>query len=165
MVSGFTRQETIALTGISSSRLSYLDRTGLIVPQKFGNSKHPKVVYRWEQVLEIKAIERLREKLSLQEIRKVLDFLRSRHHKLSFFTHSLVFVNSQLYLIEDVQNFGLIVLEASGKNQGQVVIREVGTVGDVISELYREAEKHKVLDFEKRVGLVSTQKFDKIAKV
>ena len=81
MASGFTRQETIALTSISSGRLSYLDRTGLVVPEKFGNPQHPKVVYKWQQILEIKTIERLREKLSLQETRKVLDFLKSRNHE------------------------------------------------------------------------------------
>lgn len=164
MVSGFTRQETIALTGIGSSRLSYLDRTGLVAPRKFGNSKHPRVIYRWEQVLEIKTIERLREKLSLQEIRKVLEFLRARNHKPSIFAHSLVFVNSQLYLVEDVKDFGLTVLEASGKNKGQVVIREVGPVGDVITELYKEAEKHQVLDFDKRVSLIPSNQVGNLEK-
>lgn len=153
MVSGFTRQEALALTGISSGRLSYLDRTGLVVPKKFGNPKHPKVVYTWQQVLEIKTIERLREKLSLQEIRKVLEFLKLKEHKPSFFVHSLVFVNAQLYLIEDLKDFGLIVLEASGKNQGQVAIQEVGPVGDVVAELWKEAQKHHVLDFDKRSGI------------
>ncbi|MCY7331128.1 MAG: hypothetical protein LH649_00375 [Pseudanabaena sp. CAN_BIN31] len=51
MTNGFTRQETIDLTGIDSGRLSYLDRTKLVVPLKFGNPKHPKVVYSWQQVL------------------------------------------------------------------------------------------------------------------
>ncbi len=154
MVSGFTRQEALALTGISSGRLSYLDRTGLVVPEKFGNSKHPKVIYSWQQVLEIKTIERLREKLSLQEIRKVLEFLKLKEHKPSFFVHSLVFVNAQLYLIEDLKDFGLMVLEASGKNQGQVAIQEVGSVGDVIADLWKEAQKHHVLDFDKRSGVL-----------
>ena len=155
MLSGFTRQETISLTGITSSRLSYLDRTNLITPQKFGNRKHPKVIYTWKQVLEIKTIERLREKLSLQEIRKVLSFLRERDYKTTFFEHNLVFVNSQLYLVEDLENFGLTVLEASGKNKGQVVIREVGAVGDIIAELWEEAQKHQVLDFDKRAGVTA----------
>ena len=137
VVSGFTRQETLALTGISSGRLSYLDRTRLVAPGKFGNPKHPKVVYSWQQVLEIKTIERLREKLSLQEIRKVLEFLKLHGYKRSFFVHSLVFVNSQLYLIEDLKDFGLIILEASGSSRGQVVIQEVGPVGDVITEFWR----------------------------
>lgn len=155
MLSGFTRQETLSLTGISSSRLSYLDRTELVIPQKFGNSKHPKVIYTWEQVLEIKTIERLREKLSLQEIRNVLDFLRTKNHIISLFSHTLVFVNKELYLIEDLEKFGLTVLKASGNNKGQVVIKEIGTVGDVISELFREAEKHQVLDFDKRVSIIA----------
>jgi DNA-binding transcriptional MerR regulator len=153
VVSGFTRQETLALTRIGSGRLSYLDRTGLVLPTKFGNSKHPKVVYSWQQVLEIKTIERLREKLSLQEIRKVLEFLKVKEHKPSFFAHSLVFVNSKLYLIEDLKDFSLTVLEASGSNQGQVIIHEVGPVGDVITELWKEAQKHHVLDFDKRSGV------------
>ncbi|AVH66221.1 MAG: hypothetical protein ACYTXA_13225 [Nostoc sp.] len=154
MASGFTRQETIALTGISSGRLSYLDRTELVVPEKFGNPQHPKVVYKWQQILEIKTIESLRQKLSLQEIRKVLYFLKFRDYEYSFFKHRLVFVNSQLYLIEDMQDFGLMILETSGKNQGQVVIHEIGEIGDVITELAIEAEKHHVLDFDKRTGIV-----------
>jgi hypothetical protein len=153
MTSGFTRQETIVLTGIDSGRLSYLDRTKLVVPMKFGNPKHPKVVYRWQQVLEIKTIERLREKLPLQEIRKVLTFLKERDYEPAFFVHNLVLVNTKLYLIEDLRAFGLTVLEASGENKGQVVIHEIGTIGDIMSELAREAEKHYVLDFDKRAGI------------
>ena len=155
-MSGFTRQETIALTGISSGRLSYLDRTELIIPQKFGNPKRPKVIYSWKQVLEIKTIERLREKLPLQEIRNVLIFLKQRDYELSFFTNNLVLVNSQLYLIEDLKDFGMRVLEASGKSQGQAVIHQVGAIGDVISDLVEEAERHHVLDFEKRAGIALT---------
>ena len=153
MVSGFTRQETIALTRISSGRLSYFDRTEFVVPQKFGNTKHPKVVYSWRQVLELKTIESLRERLSLQEIRKVLKFLTERNHEPSFFVHNLVFVNTQLYLVEDLRDFGLTVLEASGQNKGQVVIHEVGAIGDIISEMRKDAERHHVLDFEKRAEL------------
>ena len=153
MVSGFTRQETIALTRISSGRLSYFDRTEFVVPQKFGNTKHPKVVYSWRQVLELKTIESLRERLSLQEIRKLLKFLTERNHEPSFFVHNLVFVNTQLYLVEDLRDFGLTVLEASGQNKGQVVIHEVGAIGDIISEMRKDAERHHVLDFEKRAEL------------
>jgi len=153
MASGFTRQETMALTGIDSGRLSYLDRTKLVVPVKFGNPKHPKVVYSWQQVLEIKTIERLREKLPLQEIRKVLKFLQERDYESSFFVHNLVLVNTKLYLVEDLRDFGLTVLEASGGSKGQVVIHQVGAIGDIIAELAKEAEKHHVLDFEKRAGI------------
>ena len=148
MVSGLTRQETISLTGVSSSRLSYLDSTGLASPEKFGNPKHPKVIYSWEKILQIKIIDRLREKLSLQEIRKVLEFLEQRNYRPSLFQCNLVFIDDQLYLIEDWQDFGLKVLEASGKNKGQLVIHQIGAIGEVIVEL--QARKDEVLDFDKR---------------
>lgn len=150
MASGFTRQETLALTGISSGRLSYLDRTGLVLPIKFGNPKHPSVIYSWEQVLQIKTIERLRETLSLQEIRKVLDFLEKRGYEPSIFKCQLALIGSELYLIEDWEEFGKQVLKVSGKNKGQVAIQSIGSIGDVISDLWKEAEDHHILDFEKR---------------
>ncbi|MHC5763277.1 MerR family transcriptional regulator [Nostoc sp.] len=148
MVSGLTRQETISLTGVSSSRLSYLDSTGLVSPEKFGNPKHPKVIYSWEKILQIKIIDRLREKLSLQEIRKVLEFLEERNYTPSLFKCNLVFIGEQLYLIENWKDFGLKVLEASGKNKGQLVIHQIGAIGEVIVEL--QARKDEVLDFDKR---------------
>lgn len=149
MASGFTRQEAIAMTGVSSGRLSYLDRTGLVMPEKFGD-KHPVVVYSDQQILQIKIIDRLREKLSLQEIRKVIDFLQKQDYKPSLFKCNLVFIGEQLYLIENWEEFGTTVLKASGKNKGQVVIHQVGTLSEVITELRREAEKRNVLDFKKR---------------
>jgi DNA-binding transcriptional MerR regulator len=151
MTSGFTRKETLNMTGISSGRLSYLDRTGLIVPEKHGNPKHPTVIYDCKQILEIKIISRLRERLSLQEIRKVLDFLKERNYEPSLFKCNLVFIGSQLYLIENWAEFGHIVLEASGKNKGQIVINQVGTIGEMLSELRKEAAENHVPDFDKRI--------------
>lgn len=150
MVSGFTRQETLALTGMKSGKLSYWDETGLVVPEKFGNSKRPRVFYSAEQVLQLKIIQRLRERLSLQETRKVIDFLKERNYKPTLFECKLVFIGEQLYLIEDWQEFGKFVLEASGKNKGQIIIHEIGSIGNVISELESEAEKNTVPDYKKR---------------
>jgi DNA-binding transcriptional MerR regulator len=150
MISGFTRQEALAITGITSGRLSYLDETKLVTPQKFGNPKRPKVIYSVEQIIELKVISRLREKLSLQEIRKVLDFLKSRNYEQSLFSCRLIFVDEQLYLIENWEDFGRLII-ASGQNKGQVAVHEIGKIGEVVSDLRREAEKHQVLDFEKRI--------------
>lgn len=149
MVNGFTRKEVISMTGAKPGNLSYLDRTGLVVPTKTGNLKRPTVIYTVEQSLQIKIIERLRERLSLQEIRKVLKFLHDRSYKPSLFKCNLVLIGEQAYLIEDKCEFGLRVLEASGRNKGQVVIHEIGPIGDVIAELRKEAEGH-ILDFNKR---------------
>ncbi|MBW4490754.1 MAG: MerR family transcriptional regulator [Trichocoleus desertorum ATA4-8-CV12] len=151
MISGFTRQEALSITGITSGRLSYLDETGLVKPQRIGASKRPRVVYSVGQIIELKVISRLREKLSLQEIRTVIAFLKSRNYEQSLFNCNLIFVDAELYLIEDWESFGTMVLKASGKNKGQIVIHEIGKIGEVISDLRREAEKHQVLDFEKRI--------------
>lgn len=150
MISGFTRQEAIALTGMKSSKLSYLDETELVKPQKIGNSKRPKVFYSAEQILQLKVIQRLRERLSLQEIRKVIEFLEERNYQHSIFECKLVFVDAQLYLIEDWEEFGRIVLKASHKNKGQLIIHEIGKIGEVLSELEKEAERNAVPDFKKR---------------
>lgn len=151
MASGFTRQETLALTGINSGRLSYLDRTGLIKPEKFGNPSHPQVVYSWKQVLQIKTIERLREIHSLQEIRKVLEFLDNRGYEPSLFTCQLVLIGKEIYLIEDWENFGKQILRVSGRNKGQVEIQEIASIENIIEELQKEAEEHHILDFDKRI--------------
>lgn len=149
MTTGFTRQEVIAMTSISSGRLSYLDQKGVVIPQKFGN-KHPVVIYSWQQVLQIKIIDKLREKLSLQEVRKIVNFLQDKEYKRSLFDCNLVFIGKCLYLIEDWQEFGTKVLEESRKNKGQVAVHKICTLAELIAELQREADVKRVLDFDKR---------------
>ena len=152
MISGFTRQEALSITGITPGRLSYLEKTGLVSPEKYGNPKKPKVVYSVGQIIDLKVISRLRERLSLQEIRKVLDYLKERNYKHSLFECNLIFVDDDLYLVEDWDWLGrTIVSKASGKNKGQIVIHEIGQIGEVISELQKEAEAHQILDYRKRV--------------
>jgi DNA-binding transcriptional MerR regulator len=151
MTSGFTRQEALSLTGMTSGKLGYLDKTGLVIPEKLGNPKRPMVIYSVAQIIDLKVISRLREKLSLQEIRRVLEFLKLRNYEQSLFDCNLIFVESELYLIEDWQDFGTKVLKASGKNKGQVVIHEIGKIGEILSDLRSEAQRSKVLDFEKRI--------------
>jgi DNA-binding transcriptional MerR regulator len=73
----FTRQEVITMTGIKAGKLSYLDSTGLVVPEKRGNPKRPIVIYSVEQVIQLKIIQRLREKLSLQTIKVVIEQIKS----------------------------------------------------------------------------------------
>ena len=75
LIKGFTRPETLALTGTTSNRLQYLERAELVVPSRIGLSKKPTVIYTWEQILEIQAIKNLRQEVSLQTVRKIIDFL------------------------------------------------------------------------------------------
>ncbi len=96
---GFTRQEAITLTGVTSSRLAYLDRVKLVVPQKYGNSKKPVVIYSWEQILEIRAISNLRQKISLQTIREIIGFLELNRFDYQLKDKDLVTVNDKVYWV------------------------------------------------------------------
>jgi DNA-binding transcriptional MerR regulator len=151
MTNGFTRQETIALTNIKSSRLSYWDETDLVKPQKIGKGKKPKVIYSWQQILQLKIISRLREELSLQEIRKVVDFLEGRNYNTSLFKCRLFLINSELFLVEDNKELGDLVIKASGKDKGQVVVRELEPFKTILAGLKKEAKDNHILDFEKRI--------------
>jgi DNA-binding transcriptional MerR regulator len=145
--SGLTRQETIILTGVSSSRLSYLDSTMLVCPEKFGSPRRPIVVYGWDKILEIKIIDRLRGELTLQSIRKIAKDLDCTSVLLS--DSRLVFLDGSLYVLNERnwKSFGLKVLAAS--NRGQVYIRDICSASSIIDEL--RAKKHKIIDFDKRV--------------
>lgn len=152
MRGGFTRQETLRLTGITSNKLSYLERTGLVIPaSRTGHPKHPSVTYTFEQILQIKTIYRLREELSLQEIRKVLDYLERENYKPSLFEMGLLFFNSKLYWVKDENALHKKIIELTGKYRGQIVMQKVDPIGDVFEELRQEAEKHHVWDFNERV--------------
>jgi hypothetical protein len=107
-------------------------------------------------VIQIKLIERLREKLSLQEVRRVLKFLEEQGHTHNFQDCNLVFINSQLYLIQDWQEFGMTVLEVSSNNRGQITIHEIGAIREVIQVLRQEAQRHQVQAFEERAQFEKT---------
>ena len=150
-MNGFTRKETIALTGIKSGKLSYWDETGLVKPQKFGSEKKPTVVYSWQQILQIKLISRLREEFSLQEVRKVVNFLEERNYNVSLFDSKLFLINAELFLVEDSKNLGDLIIKASGQDKGQVMVKELEPFKTILAGLKEEAEANHVLDFEKRI--------------
>lgn len=70
----FPRRHAVVLARSSPGRLAYLEKTGIIVPQRVGDSPRTEVLYSWEQILEIRAISRLRQHLSFQTIRKILQY-------------------------------------------------------------------------------------------
>ena len=144
MSATYTRQQAMYLTGATSNKLSYLDRTGLVVPAKSGNPKHPRVKYTLEQVLTINTIYRLRERLSLQEIRKVLAYLNERSYRPSLFKASLLFFGEKLYLLEQ-DKLNKMLIELSGKHRGQaVMLRIADPIGDVYEEIQRRAVEHQI---------------------
>lgn len=148
---GFTRQETLALCGTTSSRLAYLDRTKVVVPQKYGNPKKPTVIYTWEQVLEIRAISHLREKISLQTVRKIIQFLNDSGFEESLRDKHLVVVNDEVYwVMPDWSDMPRVMKVADKKNKqnGQFVLIVIPQLSCLIKDVWNAAKKSNIVDFE-----------------
>lgn len=170
---GFTRQEALALTKTTSSRLAYLDRTGIVVPDKYGSSKKPTVIYSFNQVLQIRAINELRQQVSLQTIRKIVKFLEDSGFDTNLWDKHLVVVHDEvLFVLPDWSDLPGIMRVASKKSKGlgQFVLVVLPPIVDVIESVLETARNSKIISFEsfeKRAGaagLVDFESFRRRAK-
>ncbi|WP_339384577.1 MerR family transcriptional regulator [Oscillatoria sp. FACHB-1407] len=123
----------------------------MVVPQKYGNPKKPTVLYTWEQVLEIRAISHLRQKISLQTIRKIIHFLEDGGFDDSLRDKHLVSVNDEIYWVlpdwSDMPN----VMKVAGKkstNPGQLVLFTIPSLADVVDDVWKSAQSSKIIDFQ-----------------
>ncbi|NDJ18569.1 MerR family transcriptional regulator [Myxacorys almedinensis] len=148
---GFTRQEAIALAKTTSSNLAYLDRAELVVPEKYGNSKKPTVIYKWEQILEIRVIQDLRKKTSPQTVKKVVQFLQTNGFNSSLADKHLVVINDEVFLVPpDWSNMPKVMRVASKRSRGlgQFVLVVFPPLEDLVREIWETAKKSEVIDFE-----------------
>ncbi|MGF1460282.1 MAG: hypothetical protein ACFBSG_14810 [Leptolyngbyaceae cyanobacterium] len=148
---GFTRQETLALTQTTSSRLAYLDRTGVITPAKYGNPKKPTVIYTWEQVLEIRTIANLRKQISLQMVRKLVDFLDQHGLDTTLHDKHLVATPNEVFLVasdwSDMPHV-MKVADREGTGLGQLVLMVLPPLNTVIHDIWQAAADSNVIDFD-----------------
>jgi DNA-binding transcriptional MerR regulator len=155
IIKGFTRRETIDLAETTSNRLQYLERVGLVVPQRIEVSRQTTVIYSWEQLLEIRAIKNLRQEISLQTVRKIVDVLNRYGFDESLRDKQLVAINDDVFWIrQDWADFSermpkaLKVASKKGKNIGQYVLIVIPTLINIVDEVWLAAEKSKVVDME-----------------
>ena len=78
MVAGFGAKVVKEITGVSRMQLQHWDRTGIVRPSiKIGAGKGSRREYSFKDLVELKVAKRLREEgISLQKIRKALEYLR-----------------------------------------------------------------------------------------
>jgi predicted RNase H-like HicB family nuclease len=78
MVRGFGTRMVREITGVSRMQLQHWDRTGIARPSlKIGAGKGSRREYSFKDLVQLKVAKRLREEgISLQKIRKALEFLR-----------------------------------------------------------------------------------------
>ena len=148
---GFTRQETLALTQATSSRLAYLDRTKVVIPQKYGNPKKPTVIYTWEQLLEIRTIANLRKQISLQMVRKLVRFLDEHGLDTTLHDKPIVATPDEVFLVmPDWSDMPQImkVADRTGRGVGQLVLLVLPPLNTVIEEIWAVARQSNVIAFE-----------------
>jgi DNA-binding transcriptional MerR regulator len=82
MTYSFSRQEAATLSGLKPTQLDYLAKQGIIEPQKIGHSKHPVVLYDWNQLLELKIVAKFKQRnVPSKYIYCVLEMIRQiKHH-------------------------------------------------------------------------------------
>lgn len=155
LIEGFTRRETLELTGTTSNRLQYLERARLVIPQRIGKSRKPTVLYSWEQILEIRAIKHLRREVSLQTVRKIVQFLDESGFDDSLSDKQLVVINDEVFWIrQDWTDFpdkmpsAVKVAGENGKDIGQYVLLVIPSLSDIVKEVWKVAECSDVVDFE-----------------
>jgi len=78
MVTGFRAKVVKEITGVSRMQLQHWDRTGTIRPSiRIGAGKGSRKEYSFKDLVQLKVAKRLREEgISLQKIRKALEYLR-----------------------------------------------------------------------------------------
>lgn len=132
----FSRQQAIKLSGLSSGQLSRLDRAYVVQPQKLGSNAHPVCLYTLIQVLELRTIAALRQNLSMQEVKKVIECLRKCKFEPAFFSKFLLFCNNDLYWF-DLSEISEAIVDLTRKNNGQIVLKIVHPIGDSVTDLLK----------------------------
>lgn len=155
IIDGFTRTETLALTETTSNRLQYLEKVGLIIPQRISKSRRPTVVYTWEQVLEIRAIKHLRQEISLQTVRRVVDFLNESGFDDSLRNKQLVVIDDEVFWIRlDWQDFPekmLSAVKVAGSQDigvGQYTLLVIPALTKIVNEVWNAAKESEIVDFQ-----------------
>ncbi len=154
LIEGFTRSETLALTETTSNRLQYLEMKELVIPQRIGKSRKPIVIYTWEQILEIRAIKHLRQEISLQTVRKIVEFLNKSGFDDNLRDKQLVVIDDEVFWIQqDWQDFSEKMPSAmkvggrSDKSVGQYILLVIPVLTEIVNEIWEAAKESEVIDF------------------
>lgn len=146
---GFSRQETMVLTDLTSSRLAYLDRTNVINPTKYGDHEKSQVVYSWEQLLQLRAINYLKQKISLETTRKIVRYLDEVGIAQDWGDRHLVIVDENIFTSnQDWSDMPQIMKDvATDRPEGFTVVI-FPKIDSIISDVWRSAFDSGLIDAE-----------------
>jgi hypothetical protein len=149
MTQGFVRQEVMILGNVTSSRLAYLDRSKIIIPNKYGSSKKPTVIYTWDQLLQVRAIAHLKQKISLPLTQQVVTALKALNFDSDWWDKHLLIAGEEVYVSKsDWSNMPEIMREIASKNNRDIVAIVFPPIDSIISDIWQAAIGSELIDFE-----------------
>lgn len=105
--------------------------------------------------MEIRAIKNLRQEISLQTVRKIIDFLDKSGFDDSLREKQLIVIDDDVFWVQpDWKDFpekmpsALKVAGNNGKDVGQYVLLVLPPLSEVVNEVWEAAEKSNVVNFE-----------------
>lgn len=141
-------------TGCTSNQLQSYERAGLVVPKRSQRPNSVTVSYTRKQLLQVKAIKTLREQISLQTIRKIVEFLDKHGFDSSLHDKQIVVIDSDVFWVSiDWTDFStqmpkaLKVAAKRRKEVGQYVLIVIPPLINIATEILKAAKKSPVVDF------------------
>jgi DNA-binding transcriptional MerR regulator len=149
----FTTRDVLELTGVTARQLQWWDEKRVVVPEREGRNR----IYSTADLVEILVIEELRRRhISLQQVRRVLRFLRKEvHGRLADIVqgrkeHHLLLDGKHVYLESDSRQ---IVDLMRNTNQPMLLICLTDTVSRLnvdVNEVIAKSRKPVVQHRSKR---------------
>lgn len=143
---GFEFNQVLKLTGLSSWQLRTVVSLNWIIPIKLSESKNGKLLFSWEQLIELKAIAKLRKKISFQKMRNLKDILLKLGHESSFrgdSTKVLVATDRTVFLIDKTDSNYPKIIELLGESCGQYVLA-VFPISEMVREIEESAKQNNI---------------------
>lgn len=136
------------LAHVSSSRLAYLDRQKVIVPQKMGITKKPQIIYSWEQVLQIRVLTYLKQKITLAMTKKIVRYFNDVGLVVNWGDRHLVIIEDEIYAVEsDWSNMPDIMRAAFFEHNGdEFLVVVLPNLDKVITDVWRVAVDSDSID-------------------
>lgn len=143
----FSRQQALDLTGLSSGQLSRLDKSGTVRPAKLGDEgRRPTVLYTLSQIWQLKTVAALKNRLSTQDIKIVIEYLQKNGFESISLDSYLIFVKNEIYWVKDeiywfnADELSEKIIELVDKNKGRITLKVVAPIGQAILDVETEDE-------------------------
>jgi DNA-binding transcriptional MerR regulator len=157
----FSRYEVIDSTGCTSNQLAGYEKTGLIVPIKLKVLGQIRVLYTKAQLLQVKAIQDLRSSLSLQRVRKIIEFLDEQGFDKNLYNKQIVVLNDEVFWVSldwgDFSSAAAKALKIGGRRKpkiAQYMLTVIPPLKEAADDLIKRASKSNridIADFKRRL--------------